>query len=175
MYSGSLQLLPTPCNKKIKGSPFHLNYTIDEFEIQLQYTMDTTLFDQFSPKQKIQNASTRKDKLWESNCLEFFIKPLEINSYIELNFSLSGDWNAFNFDNYRQNKTESSIFSLNSFRVEKQEEDNLVSAHYCLGTERFIQCHSLHGCAIIFLDNTPCYFHNLPESQSPPDFHKFHK
>ena len=36
----------------------------------------------------------REDALWESTCMELFIKNFEEREYKELNVSLDGKWNA---------------------------------------------------------------------------------
>ena len=44
----------------------------------------------------------RKDALWESTCMELFIKNFEEREYKELNVSLDGKWNAYEFTSYRK-------------------------------------------------------------------------
>jgi hypothetical protein len=44
----------------------------------------------------------RKDRLWETTCLEAFLGPLQGEEYWEINVSPSGDWNIYRFDHYRQ-------------------------------------------------------------------------
>lgn len=43
----------------------------------------------------------RADNLWKSTCFEAFV-GLKGESYLELNFSPSGQWAAYRFDGYRQ-------------------------------------------------------------------------
>ena len=44
----------------------------------------------------------RKDGLWEKTCLELFIAPDSSHGYWEFNFSPSGHWNVYRFDEYRR-------------------------------------------------------------------------
>jgi len=45
---------------------------------------------------------TRKDDLWKTTCLEFFVAIKELPQYWEFNISPSGDWNAYHMDAYRR-------------------------------------------------------------------------
>lgn len=44
----------------------------------------------------------RTDKLWAHTCFEAFVGFPDSPSYLELNFSPSGQWAAYRFDSYRQ-------------------------------------------------------------------------
>lgn len=50
---------------------------------------------------KTGSAPQRRDKLWESTCFEFFIKPSLAPLYFEYNIAPNGDWNCFKFPKYR--------------------------------------------------------------------------
>ncbi|HEX8668824.1 MAG TPA: DOMON-like domain-containing protein [Allosphingosinicella sp.] len=45
--------------------------------------------------------AARADKLWQTTCFEAFLRPRELTSYLELNFSPSGEWAAYGFSAYR--------------------------------------------------------------------------
>ena len=47
----------------------------------------------------------RADQLWQTTCFEAFIRG-EGMAYVELNFSPSGQWAAYRFDDYRQGMRE---------------------------------------------------------------------
>ena len=44
---------------------------------------------------------TRADELWKHTCCELFLLNPADNSYLEFNFSPSGQWAAYRFDSYR--------------------------------------------------------------------------
>ena len=46
-------------------------------------------------------AGTRTDGLWRTTCFELFVRADEAAGYFEFNFSPSGDWAAYCFDEYR--------------------------------------------------------------------------
>jgi hypothetical protein len=47
------------------------------------------------------DSPARRDGLWRTTCFEAFVKPVGGESYVELNFSPSGDWAAYGFSSYR--------------------------------------------------------------------------
>ena len=44
---------------------------------------------------------TRRDRIWEGNCMELFIDA-GAEAYWEYNFSPDGSWNCYQFDGYRR-------------------------------------------------------------------------
>lgn len=50
----------------------------------------------------VTDSPQRLDGLWQHTCCEMFIADADSASYTELNFSPSGDWAAYRFDDYRQ-------------------------------------------------------------------------
>ena len=47
---------------------------------------------------------SRADGLWKSTCFEAFLKVPGLDSYYEFNFSPSGLWAAYTFDEYRKGR-----------------------------------------------------------------------
>lgn len=47
------------------------------------------------------NPTGRTDGLWQTTCFEMFLKPSGTSGYTEYNFSPSGQWAAYGFDDYR--------------------------------------------------------------------------
>jgi hypothetical protein len=50
----------------------------------------------------LSTAPGRKDALWKTTCLEFFLAVRDHAEYWEFNVSPSGDWNAYHMDSYRR-------------------------------------------------------------------------
>lgn len=46
-------------------------------------------------------SGERADGLWKATCFEAFLKPAGQSGYREFNFSPSGRWAAYDFENYR--------------------------------------------------------------------------
>jgi hypothetical protein len=62
------------------------------------------------PHESGQPRPGRKDELWKTTCFELFFSISGQTDYFELNFSPSGEWNAYHFDSYRDGmKTEMRI------------------------------------------------------------------
>ena len=177
MISGTLQLLPTPCNKQIKSYDFSVDYELNENEVKLTYNIDEQLFRFFKNEKPSDSSIGRKDRLWEKNCLEFFIKPNHRHSsYLEFNFSIERKWNVFHFNGYRKGKKEAENIYLKKIESHQLNEKTIakLAAEFTLKPKYQLDFPLFHGSAISYIDNKPCYFHNLPKSQRPPDFHRFH-
>lgn len=50
-------------------------------------------------------AGGRADRLWAHTCFEAFVRVEDAQGYLELNFSPSGQWAAYEFDAYRRGMT----------------------------------------------------------------------
>ncbi|HEX8307986.1 MAG TPA: DOMON-like domain-containing protein [Allosphingosinicella sp.] len=51
-------------------------------------------------------AGDRRDGLWETTCFEAFLKPEGSEGYFEFNFSPSTDWAAYEFERYREGRSD---------------------------------------------------------------------
>ncbi len=71
---------------------------------------------------------TRKDELWKTTCLEFFLAVKDLPQYWEFNLSPSGDWNIYHMDAYRRIgfREETSIQQL-QFEMRKHTNDFLLN------------------------------------------------
>lgn len=63
------------------------------------------------------DTPARKDRLWETTCLEFFLGTKGSGTYWEFNLSPSGDWNVYRFTGYREGMREEAAFSSLPFTV----------------------------------------------------------
>jgi hypothetical protein len=64
------------------------------------------------------NRQTRKDRLWETTCLEFFIGIKNSTQYWEFNLSPNKHWNVYRFSDYRQNMTEEMAINVLPFEID---------------------------------------------------------
>ncbi len=58
----------------------------------------------------------RRNELWKTTCCELFFGPATSTGYYELNVSPSGDWNVYQFDDYRAGMREATL-SLSPFKM----------------------------------------------------------
>ncbi len=110
-YDFSLQpFKPTKTDLQITGNLSRTNHTLsidyalrgDLDKIEIPTTAETP---------------TRKYGLWETTCFEFFLGLEGSNRYWEFNFSPSGDWNMYRFENYREGMIEDTIIKSIPFNV----------------------------------------------------------
>ncbi|MEA5623766.1 DOMON-like domain-containing protein [Nostoc sp. UHCC 0251] len=66
------------------------------------------------------NTPSRKHKLWQDTCFEFFLGIKDSARYWEFNLSPAGHWNVYRFDGYRQGMQEETAFENLAFNVQNQ-------------------------------------------------------
>ena len=117
------------------------------------------------PKKKILE---REDALWESTCMELFVKNFGEKEYKELNVSLDGKWNAYEFAGYREEMETSK-------EIEVSEAKSLTPDIFFV---RFEFVRSLSNELLLYpasvIKNTSGdlnYF--APAHREKPDFHSF--
>jgi len=54
-------------------------------------------------------SGRRLDGLWKATCFECFLGPFAERQYIEWNFSVTGDWAAYSFKDYRDGMIQASV------------------------------------------------------------------
>lgn len=65
------------------------------------------------------DIAVRRDRLWETTCLECFIADSASEAYWEFNFSPAGHWNAYHFTAYRRGMREEASFSSMPVRIDR--------------------------------------------------------
>jgi len=69
--------------------------------LELLYELDADLATLLIPAAAAATAR-RTDELWRHTCFEAFLAPPSKTQYLEYNFSPSGAWAAYRFEDYRQ-------------------------------------------------------------------------
>lgn len=59
----------------------------------------------------------RRDGLWQTTCLEFFLASPGADAYWEVNLSPAGHWNVYRFSGYRQGMAPETALQALPFRV----------------------------------------------------------
>lgn len=67
---------------------------------QIDYCLQGALDSLLLPPD-LKKKEERAHDLWKETCFEAFLKIKGLNSYLEFNFSPSGNWNCYYFDSYR--------------------------------------------------------------------------
>ncbi|MFM6927938.1 MAG: DOMON-like domain-containing protein [Bdellovibrio sp.] len=150
------------------------NFTAEVFvtapdEMILEYTISgPTRHLHFPPSR---GAETRRDELWKTTCLEAFLSGdlTRDASYLEINCSPNGDWNAYSFSSYREGMTPAAATEVKLIGREADE----ATAHFRVrikspGLQSFKQ---LGVTAVVeFSDGSKSYF-ALKHPGSVADFH----
>ncbi|HEX8640361.1 MAG TPA: DOMON-like domain-containing protein [Allosphingosinicella sp.] len=115
-------------------------------------------------------APARTDELWKTTCFEAFLAPDETGSYVELNFSPSSQWAAYEFTGYRAGMSPAGVSAPPAIAVEREADRFSLTATIAL--------HLPHGryrlglAAIIEeRDGGKSYF-ALAHPAEAPDFHR---
>ena len=111
---------------------------------------------------------SRAEGLWETTCLEAFLREQGAEAYREWNFSPSGQWAAYNFSGYRQGMTKPDVGPPPYIRVE----DNLT--WWALGATIAVEAGKLWSLGLSAVleekDGTKSYW-ALAHAPGKPDFH----
>ncbi|UNU73871.1 hypothetical protein LU293_02940 [Moraxella nasovis] len=113
---------------------------------------------------------TRQDYLWENNCLECFMSKDNVRQYYELNVALSGNFNIYQFQNYRTPNTLPPMQAAGSVSISQEYDDRMIIRHISVCVEIPISdIKHINPCVILYRDNT-AYFYAVQHA-TPPDFH----
>jgi len=95
--------------------------------LTIHYALAGKIEDIFLPSSSVN--PTRKEELWKTTCLEFFLAIKDLPHYWEFNLSPSGDWNVYHIDVYRRIgfREETSIQQL-QFETQKATNSFLLNA-----------------------------------------------
>jgi hypothetical protein len=74
---------------------------VNEHVLALHYRVEGDLDELRWPAPR---ASAHTDGLWQHTCFEAFVKHGDTRAYLELNFSPSGEWAVYSFDDYRDGR-----------------------------------------------------------------------
>ncbi|WP_066802182.1 hypothetical protein [Moraxella oblonga] len=140
----------------IQGDTLQLSYFIEN-----SFSMDTS------------NKPTlmRCDFLWEKTCLECFF-DFGQRAYIELNFTPTGAFNLYHFDDYRTPNTlpprwaNGTVFAITGTPLDTH---HVYHVGVKLDNTAHMDICTISPTAILYQDNTP-YFYAIKHA-NPPDFH----
>ncbi|MGE5085685.1 MAG: DOMON-like domain-containing protein [Bacillota bacterium] len=114
---------------------------------------------------------SRRDELWKTTCLEAFLSPdfIKDSSYLEINCSPNGDWNAYSFSGYRAGMTPAAATEVKLIGREADQ----TTAHFRIrikspGLDRFK--HLGVTAVVEFSDGSKSYF-ALKHPGPVADFH----
>lgn len=128
---------------------------------------------------------TRKDFLWESNCLELFFELSGEKTYFEVNVNPTGSFNAYEFEDYRSPDVMPPLQALNLDvgHLLVKDKENWYIGHFDIRLNHHYQhfahhkpylCHvsKINPTVILYQDNEPIFY--AVNHAIPPDFHNKH-
>ena len=110
----------------------------------------------------------RANELWKSTCMELFLKNVKESNYQELNVSLDGKWNAYEFSGYRTEMEKSRSVSVSEV---KSLDTNIFWVRFEFRDKLASQLLINPASVIKNIDEGVTYF--APAHQEGPDFHSF--
>ena len=110
----------------------------------------------------------RENELWKSTCMELFLKNVKESNYQELNVSLDGKWNAYEFSGYRTEMEKSRSVSVSEV---KSLDTNIFWVRFEFRDKLASQLLINPASVIKNIDEGVTYF--APAHQEGPDFHSF--
>lgn len=112
------------------------------------------------------NALVRAHDLWRKTCFEAFFSPPQAKEYWEINISPQGQWNLYQFGEYRspQPPTESQELRL----LELETTKNSLRAK--LEGNTFFPALDFSFCAVLKIENSSHYY-STNHAGKKPDFH----
>ncbi len=155
----NLKLIP------FSSCPFEINVNIvrngDEFI--LRYDLKGDLSNLVLPE--INSSGLFKDGLWEHCCFELFIKDSGQTSYTEFNFSPTGDYAAYRFNDYRKKNLDFRYCTFPQIRTTLEENHLWMD----------IVLPSISGdlalCAVLEDNQGEKHYFALAHKNERPDFH----
>ena len=120
----------------------------------------------------------RRDELWRHTCFELFARRAHERSYCEFNFTPSGDWAAYAFDDYRgtrqdaaQQRIDVTMQTLGAGQVNLRARIDLGAA-YAIDAAALELTHWQLNCAAVIESNDGALGYWAAHHPRPqPDFH----
>ncbi len=145
------------------------------FVLHLDFMLKSDLREIILPE-PIENPG-RADNLWEHTCFEGFISLENSPEYLEVNLSSSGQWNIYEFKNYRTSRVEAEnvtckttiLKAKTNFNI--QTEIVLSNVNWIKSSKKNIDL-QLGLTAVIELKDKVKSYCALTHKSDKPDFHK---
>ncbi len=117
---------------------------------------------------------TRKDFLWENHCLECFFELQDDDKrYFELNYSMGGFYNLYQFDGYRTPNHLPPVWTDGLVVAQSDLSDTETVRYYHLSVTlddiTNMTISKINPTAILYRDGAPIFY--AAQHANPPDFH----
>lgn len=158
------KLIPHPATPADFLSGISLAFHYSRSSIDLQFIVIGHIDDIYRPKSV---KPARADDLWKTTCFEMFVKRKGSKAYREFNFSPSGQWASYDFQQYRQGMQNADMHSP-TITVQQNASELLLNARV-----DWTLCHDVEVAASAVIekcDGTKSFW-ALDHPENDPDFH----
>lgn len=140
-----------------KGEKLFIKYEVEG-------DLDKILFPPINPE------CNRQDELWKKTCFELFLGTPDSTRYYEYNFSPSGDWNCYQFFDYRKNpQNEELPFEPAISQIKKV---NSFTLSVMVPLPEYFRFNKIAGISVITQEKEKAnHFWALKHPREIPDFH----
>jgi hypothetical protein len=116
------------------------------------------------------SSPIRADNLWRTSCFEAFLSPPEGPAYVELNFSPSSRWAAYDFADYRQDMVPAALPGPPDIEVVRQ--PNRLEMIATVSLDAAASLSRLRLCAVIEERGGNLSYWADSHPSNLPDFHR---
>ena len=136
--------------------------------LQLSFELSGSIQNRFAT---IAEPRDRTFGLWQEDCFELFLRPLDCRQYWELNFAPNGDWNCFLLSDYRQSLEASNAIKIKTLKSRHLTQRYQISATLELAGDALLlnKPFWMGPAAILAAAGSRHYF--ALEHGNKPDFH----
>jgi hypothetical protein len=156
-----------PATPTLKADSLSVEWEIQpEGRLWLRYFVECDLYSLIVPAEA---DPDRRDGLWQSSCFELFLCEPGASSYLEFNFSPSGQWAAYQFTDYR---TDMADFSLETPEIGGDCSDTHFALEATIALPDMLNTAVEAAlCAVIHERGDIKSYWALKHPQGDPDFH----
>lgn len=164
-----VKLLPHPANPARFHERIDANIQLAaDGGLQIAYAIHGLNIDLRVPSP---HAPAPHDALWQTTCCELFLGPVGQSGYREFNFSPSGQWAAYDFDDIRQRSPQSPV--LPAPRIEFARSEDRMTLSVALPRAALPSAAALRIAVSVILqaNDSNCGYWALVHPGARPDFH----
>lgn len=156
--------------------PAYYSNVVDAIEVSIERLSTTVFRFRYAVRGRIDeivlpapSAPVRGNNLWRTTCFEAFLAPKDMPGYLELNFSPSSRWAAYEFSAYRDGMVQAGLPAPPDIDLSVRSERLDLMAKLLLDPRR-VPCRLGLSAVIEEKNGTKSYW-ALAHPPGKPDFH----
>jgi hypothetical protein len=158
-------------------SDLRLGFGVERTADRLQFEFHLSDISRIKfPEAKPAPDRQRRDELWRTTCFEIFAGAQNQKSYLEMNLSPSGDWNAYAFNDYREGMRPAGVtlapLVVSDSRVMGKQKEMILRGFLAADEIKTAGPLALSAAAVLEYESGAIEYWALKHAQgSRPDFH----